>query len=99
MSKRLEVDLRKEVLEYLRTNSIFHFRIEDQNLSNYPDLIMIYKGRFVAAELKRNEKTKARLGQLKILQHIRDSGGYGEVVGSLDQLKALLEKVEDDTRE
>lgn len=89
--KRLEKDVRKEVIDYLNKNRIFHMRIEDANLSNHPDLILCYKGSFVGVELKRDESTKARLGQLKVLQDIRDSGGYGGVVGSLEELKELLE--------
>ncbi len=97
MKPPLEKVLRKEVLEYLNTNRIFHFRIEDATLSNYPDLIICYKGRFVAAELKRSEKTKARGGQLKVLRSIHTAGGYAEVIGSLNQLKAMLSKIEEDT--
>lgn len=94
MRLRLEEDLREEVLSYLKKNRIFHFRIETPSLSNYPDLILCFRGQFVAVELKRSENTKARLGQLKILEEINKAEGFGVVIGSLAQLEKLLKKIE-----
>lgn len=91
---RLEKDLRKEVLEYLNKHRIFHFRLEDPNLSNYPDLVLCYNGNFIGIELKRNEHTEARAGQSAVLNEIRIAGGYGAVVGSLEQLIDVLHVVD-----
>lgn len=93
MKPRLEEEVREEILAYLNKNRIFHFRIETPSLSNYPDLILCYRGQFVAVELKRTETTTARLGQLKILEEVRKSEGFGAVVGSLEQLVNLLDKI------
>lgn len=97
MSKSpLEKVLRKDVIAYLNGRNIFHFRIEDQMLSNYPDMIICYRGRFVAVELKRSENIKARLGQIQVLDFIKENKGYGEVVGSMDQLTELLHRIDED---
>lgn len=95
MSKKLERDVRKEIIKYLNKNKIYHFRIEDPLLSNYPDMMIIYKGRAIAIELKKDSNTKARDGQLKVLNDIKQYGGaIAEVVSSVDDVKKLIDYVD-----
>lgn len=89
-----EKKLRVEVVNWLNSKRIFHFRIEDPSLSNYPDIVLCYNGLFIGIELKKDEETRARKGQLSVLNEIRISGGIGAVVGSLDKLKEIIEDID-----
>lgn len=92
---KLEREVRKEIINYLNKNKIFHFRIEDQTLANFPDIMIIYKGKAIAIELKRNGKTRARDGQLKVLKDIEVHGGaIAKVVSSVDEVKEIIERLE-----
>lgn len=94
-TKKLERDVRKEIIKYLNSRKIYHFRIEDPLLSNYPDMMIIYKGRAIAIELKKDSDTKARDGQLKVLRDIRVYGGaIAEVVSSVEDVKKLIDDVD-----
>lgn len=54
-----------------------------------PDLLVCWKGRFFAFEVK-NENGKASDFQLRQIRLIRQAGGVAHVVRSLDEVKGIL---------
>jgi hypothetical protein len=57
-----------------------------------PDLIVCYKGRFIALEVK-TETGKATVLQEAALRKIRAAGGVAEVVRGVEDAKAAIAKI------
>lgn len=92
----LERDVREKIIarlyKYMQEGEpLMFWRIENAMMSNFPDILMCYNGMFVVIELKRSEKTKARLGQEKVMNDIESINGKAKVIGSLDQLEEFIE--------
>lgn len=60
-----------------------------------PDLLVCYRGRFVAVECKAPSGFATAL-QERTLTDIRRAGGLAEVARSLDDIAAVLDKVDKD---
>lgn len=62
-----------------------------------PDIIVIARnGRFVGLECKRPKIGKVTALQAKILNEINDAGGYGAVVHSVEEARAIMMAAEAD---
>ena len=57
-----------------------------------PDIIVCYRGRFVAFEVK-NEKGKATVLQMVTIRKIQAAGGIAAVVRSVDDARAVISKL------
>jgi len=57
-----------------------------------PDIIICYRGRFIALEVKAKNRKPTLLQQIAI-NKIRKARGIAEVVYSLDQVKEILAEV------
>lgn len=67
-------------------------------LDGVPDIIGVYKGRFIAFELKdpnENNTYCATKRQVAQLRRISKAGGVASVVDSLDQVKFIMDKIKD----
>jgi len=88
--KKEETILQDKIIKYLKEHKIYHIRYNAQSASNgIPDLIICYKGQFIGCELK-TTKGKATDLQLKKIQSITDSMGWGILIASLEALIAVF---------
>lgn len=58
------------------------------------DILCCYRGRFLALEIKRDAKEKPTDDQAAFLAAVRDAGGVGEVVWSIEQVAAILDRID-----
>ena len=81
--------IQKGIIDYLNTLS-FNFKTIKCNKNGIPDIIICHKGRFIALEVKNATGKASKLQQVR-LEAIRDNGGIGEIVRSVDDVKKILE--------
>lgn len=93
MSIGPELKIQNNIVKYLNKNKILNWRISATNMSNFPDLLVLYKGKFITFEVKRDERTPARQGQQLAMQRIRDHGGYAYVVWSVEQVEEAIKAI------
>lgn len=87
---KIESDLQKKVLAYLKKNRIYHFRFQAQsNLNGLPDIICLYKGFFIGLELKADKGSPTEL-QLRKIKAINDNGGIGRIIRSVDEVEDII---------
>jgi len=65
-------------------------------VSGIPDIICCYKGRFIGFEVK-TETGKLTVLQAVTLRQIERAGGVAEVVRSVDEVKAILNKLQNNS--
>lgn len=94
MSRGPELKIQDKIVAYLNKRRILNWRISSTNMSNFPDLLALYKGRFVTFEVKSDANAKVRQGQLNCIDKIQEHGGYGYVVWSVEQVKDCLDSIE-----
>jgi len=88
---RLEKDLQKDVLKFVKEQGIFHIRTQMGTKSGLPDVILCHAGRFIGIELKREDGVGfATAQQLMVGKDIQKSGGEFYVISSLVELKKVL---------
>lgn len=94
----LERSFKNTVIKRLKEiDELYFFVKEALALRGIPDIIMCYKGRFFAWELKRDSKEASKkTGRIVLqrytLQLIRKAGGVGELVHP-DNLEEKLEQL------
>lgn len=93
-TNKLEIDIQHDIESYLNEHRIFHFR---PNGNGLPDVIVCYKGRFIGLELKKPKTGQAQGHQKTIRKEIKENGGISEFPRSLDDIKKILRKVDNDT--
>ena len=98
-----EKDIQKEILKYLRLRKIFCFKVNNVGikkvdgsyipvgLKGISDILGIYKGRFLAIEVKK-EKGIVSEYQQEFINNVNNNGGIGFVARSLDNVVRLLDK-------
>lgn len=101
-----ERDVQAAVLEYLalrralavRTNSgavkVGTRLVRFNSAVGCSDILACYRGRFVALEVKRDGKSKATDNQAAFLDAVRLAGGVGEVVAGIDDVRAILDRID-----
>ena len=90
-----ESDLILKIKKYLQTLDRCFFWKEhggQYGTAGIPDIIVCYKGRFIGLEAKvgRNNPTKL---QSVTIEQIQNAGGIAVVVRSVDDVKAVMEKI------
>ncbi len=89
-----ETLIQNDIVTYLRKRHVIAIRINASGLdSGIPDLISEYRGRFVAIEVKIDDGKELESQEAFINQVISD-GGFGAFVRSVDDVKALLKKID-----
>jgi hypothetical protein len=94
----LEKSFKQKVISVLKDiNGLYYFVKEAASIRGIPDIIICYKGRFIAWELKRSQKVAEtwRDGhelQKYNIKKIGDSGGIGRVVYP-ENFKECLEEL------
>lgn len=59
-----------------------------------PDIVGLYRGRFVALEVKRPQLGRASEMQMHTIELIRAAGGVAEIVTSREEARAIIERLE-----
>ena len=96
-----EKAIEKRIKEYLKTkNDLFYWKEHGgmYTTAGIPDLIVCYKGRFIALEVK------TPIGKPTVLQNvairkINEAGGIAAIVRSVEDAKVVIESVEGGTNE
>jgi hypothetical protein len=94
--KNKETDLQNKVLNYLNGRQVFNFRYQAQaNQYGMPDIIAIYKGYFIGLELKTDDGKPTEL-QLRMLNAIKNAGGYADIIRSVTDVILLFQIIDAD---
>lgn len=91
-----EKQLQDECVRYLTERGIYHTVTHGNAFERRgrPDLLICYRGRFVGVELKKGPGDSPTPLQKKHLREIRESGGIGVWLTSLEELKDLLSSID-----
>lgn len=90
---KIETKIQNDIVKYLNEHKIWNFRYQAVvNQFGIPDIIAIYKGYFVGLEVK-TETGRATELQKKTLASIRNAGGYGAFVTSIEDVENLLKQI------
>lgn len=93
---RLESDLQRDVIKYLKGHKIYHYRTQMGTMSGLPDIIACVNGFFVGIELKREDgKGKPSAQQLQVKKTIEDSNGLCLIIDSIEELKLQMRHIND----
>ena len=84
-----ETKIQRDIQKYLNNRKIFNWRNSDSKTSGMPDLMACYKGYLVALEVKTPEGRPTEI-QVKTLEAIRNAGGLGELVKSIEDVETIL---------
>ena len=93
-----EKDLIAKISNYLKSvNDLFFWKEHggQYGTAGIPDLIVCYKGKFIAFEAKVG-KNKATPLQDATIKRIIQAGGYALVVRTLDEVKEIIEALAKD---
>jgi hypothetical protein len=87
-----ESDLIRKISEYLKTVPNLFFWKEHGGMygtAGIPDLIVCYKGRFIAFECKVGKNKPTVLQEMTINQIIK-AGGYAVVVRTVEEVRSII---------
>lgn len=91
----LENKVQRQVISFLEAHRVYHFRFQAQgNLNGLPDLICLYKGKFIGLELKREKGGAPTLLQEKKIKAINDNGGIGVIVRSVSEVEEIINNID-----
>lgn len=92
-----ESKIQNEILRYLDTfkGVLYHFKTIRCNKNGVPDIIVCYRGKFIAIECK-TEKGKLSKLQGFARYFINGSGGDYILARSLDDVKEYFEKIKNE---
>lgn len=102
-----EAHVQAQILQYLRLRGAWAERFNSggfmdtrghyvklNTAAGCSDILACYRGRFLALEVKRDDKAKATLTQEQFLGGVRRAEGLAAVVWSVEQVKALLDAID-----
>jgi len=91
---RTEAEITKEIRYYLNTCGIWHWKNWSGPMSpkGIPDIIGIYRGKFLAVEIKKPGGKPTDL-QKEFLTKVQINGGISCVVHSWEELAKFLESL------
>lgn len=89
-----ETKIMREISDYLNKENIFHFRINaDATTVGLPDIMVCYKGRMVALEVKTPTGKPTDI-QKRVVEEIVKCGGFGGFPTNVEDVKNILKKVD-----
>ena len=91
----LERDLQPEIIEYLENKGAYVLKTHVSSFQKQgePDITCCYLGRYIAFEIKRDEKEKARKLQEYKMKLIRKAGGIALRVDNINQVEEVLYEI------
>ena len=91
-----EKNIERAIKSYLKTvDGLFFWKEHGGMYSTVgiPDLIICYKGKFIALEVK-TPIGKATVMQVVQMQKIRKAGGLSKIVRSVNDVKEIIESIQ-----
>ena len=86
-----EQTIQKSIIKHLKTKA-YVVKIVSASKSGIPDLLVLYKGKFIAFEVKTpNKKNNVSDLQQHNINEIVKNGGLAFVVWELNQVKEIIE--------
>jgi hypothetical protein len=93
MAANVESIVEAEIVEYAKANGGRAFKLKIEGLRGWPDRTLILPGRVIVfPEAKRPKGNKASPQQIEIIEFLRACGFQAEVVRTLDEVKAMVER-------
>ena len=91
----LERDLQPEIIKYLEKMGAYVLKTHVSSFQKQgePDITCCYLGRYIAFELKRDEKEKAKKLQEYKMKCIRKAGGIAMRVDNIKQVEEVLYEI------
>jgi hypothetical protein len=90
----LEATLQIKVIKYLRAKGAVVTNIQGNEYTSFvPDLLVCYRGRYVALELKAPNGILSP-GQRRKLIKIQKAGGIGEAVYGINKVKDIINSID-----
>lgn len=91
-----EKSLQDDYIDYLTARKIYHINTHGNawERRGRPDLYICYRGHFIGCELKRGAEESPTPLQFRHLREIRENGGIGVWLTSLNELKDLLNSLD-----
>jgi len=87
----LESEIQAQILRWLREHGIFAFKVALASPNGIPDVICCFDGKFVALEVKRNERGRVAPLQWLRKEEIENAGGESYIPWSVDMVKEIFE--------
>lgn len=88
---KLESEIQAQILRWLREHGIFAFKVAMASPNGIPDVICCFDGKFIALEIKRNERSRVAPLQWKRKDDIESAGGESYIVWSVEMVKEIFE--------
>ena len=89
-----EKAIEKRIKEYLKTiDGLFYWKVFSGMYctAGIPDIVICYKGQFIALEVKAPDGKPTAL-QVATIKRIRKAGGVAEVVRSVEEVREVITK-------
>ena len=90
----LESKVQTRILKELKHRGIYCYKNIVTNRKGIPDIIVCFRGRFIALEVKRQGGKPTEL-QIYNIKKIRESGGIARIVYSWEDVEKLLRTIDD----
>lgn len=93
-----EKNIENKIKSYLKSKGAYYVKYFGNAFSQVgvPDILVCYKGRFIGLEVK-NETNKTSPLQDINIENIKRAGGYATVVRNVEDVKKVIEGVNDNT--
>ncbi len=94
-TRTLERDLQPEIIKYLESKGAYVLKTHVSSFQKQgePDVTCCYMGRYIAFEIKRDEKEKAKKLQEYKMKLIRRAGGIALRVDNINQVEEVLYEI------
>ncbi len=91
----LESKIQSKILKNLKELGIYAHKNITTNKKGIPDIIVCFKGKYLALEVKRPGGKSTELQDFNIIK-IRQSGGVAEIVYSWEDVKDILTRMDNE---
>lgn len=83
--------IQKQILDYLKYNDIFHFKIIAANKNGIPDIFCLYEGQAIFLEVKTETGKTSKLQDFQ-MSKINENGGKSFIIKQLKDLEPIFNK-------
>lgn len=85
-----ESSIQKKIIDYLKQLNCYVVKVQTANKTGIPDLLVCFEGKFIAFEIKVDEKKVPSKLQQWNLEQIVKAGGKAYKVSSLKEVKEII---------